>query len=48
MLAEGCQLRKLSLAKAELSDFNMTEMCEVIRNARFLIELDISANKMTP
>lgn len=47
-LAEGCHLRKLSLVNAHLSDTNMRELCDIIKHARFLVELDISANKMTP
>ena len=48
LLADGCHLRKLTLSNAELSDFNMRETCSIIKNARFLIYLDISRNKMTP
>ena len=47
-LAFGCHLRRLAIVNGELSDINMRQMCKVIKHARFLIELDISANKMTP
>ena len=48
LLAFGCHLRRLSIVNGELSDINIRQMCKVIKRARFLIELDISANKMTP
>lgn len=48
MLADSCHLRKLSLVNAGLSDQNVGELCQMIENALDLVELDISANKMSP
>ena len=48
MLAQQCHLRKLSLIKAELSDSNVSDICTMLKTARFLIEFDISANKISP
>ena len=47
-LAGGCHLRRLSIVNGELSDITVKKLCDVVKNARFLIELDISASKMTP
>lgn len=47
-LSNGCHLRKLALVQSELSDQNVHKLCKVIKNARFLIELDISNNRMLP
>ena len=47
-LMSHCFLRKLALIQAELSDQNVTKLCQVIKNARFLIELDISNNRILP
>jgi len=41
-------LRNLTLANASLSDINITDLCTIIKSARYLIELDISSNKITP
>ena len=45
-LLQGCHLRKLALVQADLSDQNVNKLCQVINKARFLIELDISNNRM--
>lgn len=47
-LSQVCHLRKLSLASAELSDQNVTGLCSLVKNARFLIDFDISSNKISP
>ena len=41
MLAEGCHLQRLSLVEAELTDYNVAELCQVVSGARFLYEFDI-------
>ena len=46
-LSDGCHLRRLSIVNGELSDITVRLMCNVIKKASFLIELDISANNMT-
>ena len=47
MLLQGCNLKKLSISKAELSDTNILTLCQVLEEATCLTELDLSANKMT-
>lgn len=46
-LSDGCHLRRLSIVNGELSDITVRHMCNVVKNARFLIELNISANNIT-
>ena len=46
-LSDGCHLRRLSIVNGELSDITVNLMCNVIKKASFLIELDISANNIT-
>ena len=49
VLSKGCHLRKLSLVQVGIeSEKNVSELCLAIENAYDLIELDISANKMSP
>ena len=47
LLAEGCNLRKLALVAAGLTDSNIEELCKIVQSARFLIELDIRRNKIS-
>jgi len=43
-----CNLRKLALVQVQLSDTNAVHLCKIIDEARFLEELDISWNHLTP
>lgn len=46
-LARDCKLRKLSLVKTELNDTNTDHLKLIVRDAPFLIHLDISWNELS-
>ena len=43
-----CHLRKLALSNVQITDSNTTQICFIIKDARFLEELDLSWNQLTP
>lgn len=45
-LTVRCHLRKLSLVECSLGDFDADNICKIINNSRFLIDLDISWNML--
>jgi hypothetical protein len=46
-LAQRCHLRKISLVQMQLSGNMVDNLVKVIKNGKFLIELDISYNALT-
>jgi hypothetical protein len=41
-------LKKLDLIKANLNEFSIATLCEVIQNSRSITSLDISWNSIVP
>jgi len=44
----NCQLRKLSLAGAQINENSLALLAEIVENSRNLIDLDISWNGLRP
>lgn len=46
-LSVKCNLRKLALVQTQLSNKSTQDLCQIIKQSRFLIDLDLSWNEMT-
>jgi hypothetical protein len=46
LVATHCNLRKLSLVQCFLNDNDVPEICHIITESKFLIDLDLSWNEL--
>lgn len=47
-LAEGCQLKRLSLVQMQFADTNFPLVQQMLNQSPFLLELDLSWNQLKP